>query len=437
MARTQKTHRALLALLQNREVSAKPVATEEILEATGWKPVTFETYFAKGQLSEYLSKTDDGVFAVSNTIGLEPITFSRNLSQSKHRRELGHNCKSRLAKALLKKSRDNLILALELYNRPSLENRLDSFVLCFCTAWEQLLKAILIERDGEKNIFQSKPSSDGIRKTISLRDCLTRYFDSNSRVRKNIERISYYRDQAVHLLMPEMQGSISRIFQSGVMNYSKVFYDFSQQAFLPSSHAGMLSLVGEISSPSNATIIAKYGDKVGDELISLMNSLKEEMKQVDDIEFAIPMNVKLEFTKKDDKGNTVILSRAEAGIEGLAKAIVVEKPVDRNKTHPYRMTDAIEEINRRISEKYDDEFIRKFLKYPAESAGKTKINDYDFQSVAYKLKWKNSDNAEHYLHKNPENHYYSDSAVEIFVSKILSNKNYLESARKSYSNRPK
>lgn len=34
-----------------------------------------------------------------------------------------------------------MMLALELYNRPSLDNRLDAFVLCFCTAWEQLLKA--------------------------------------------------------------------------------------------------------------------------------------------------------------------------------------------------------------------------------------------------------------------------------------------------------
>ena len=238
------------------------MTTEEILEATGWKPVTFETYFAKGQLSEYLSKTDGGVFAVSNTTGLETTTFSRNLSQSKHRRELGHNCKSRLAKALLKKSRDNMILALELYNRPSLENRLNSFVLCFCTAWEQLLKSILIERNGEKTIFQSKPESGGIRKTISLRDCLARCFNSNSPVCKNIERISYYRDQAVHLLMPEIQGSISRIFQSGVMNYSKMFYDFSQQAFLPSSHAAMLSLVGEISSPSILRLLRSMGTKL-------------------------------------------------------------------------------------------------------------------------------------------------------------------------------
>ena len=436
MARTQK-QKALLALLQNKEAGAKPVTTVEILETTGWKPATFETYFAKGQLSEYLSKTDDGFFTVSNTIGLEPGTFSRNFSQSKHRRELGHNCKSRLAKALLKKSRDNMILALELYNRPSLENRLDSFVLCFCTAWEQLLKAVLIEKDGEKSIFQPKSGLDGIRKTISLRDCLSRYFDSNSLVRKNIERISYYRDQAVHLLMPEMQGSISRIFQSGVMNYSKTFNDFSQQAFLPSSHAGMLSLVGEISSLSNATIIAKYGDKVGAELISLLDSLNEEVENINDIEFAIPLDVRLVFAKNDQEGKTVTLSKAEAGMEGLAKAIVVEKPVDRSKTHPYRTRDAVKEINRQIADKYDDEFLRGFLKYPAVPEGKTKINDYDFLSVAYKLKWKNSDNAEHYLHKNPENHYYSDSAVEIFISKIFSNKNYLENARKSYSKRTK
>ena len=149
------------------------------------------------------------------------------------------------------------------------------------------------------------------------------------------------------------------------------------------------------------------------------------------------MNVKLVFAKNDDEGNTVTLSKAEAGMEGLAKAIVVEKPVDRNKTHPYRMTDAIKEINRRIGDKYDDEFLLEYLKYPAAPEGKTKINDYDFQSVAYKLKWKNSNNTEHYLHKNPENHYYSDTAVEKFISKILSNKNYLENARKSYSKRLK
>ena len=434
---TRQTHNALLDLLQAKEARAESVTVEEILQATGWKSVTFGTYFAKGQLSEYLSKIDDGIFAVSNTLDLDPVTFSRNLSQSKHRRELGHNCKSRLAKALLKKSRDNMILALELYNRPSLENRLDSFVLCFCAAWEQLLKATLIERDGESRIFQPNPGPDGIRKTISLRECLTRYFASNNLIQKNIDRINYYRNQAVHLLMPEVQGSISRMFQSGVMNYSKIFHEFSQQAFLPSSHAGMLSLVGEIRDHSNTTIIAKYGKKVGGELISLLDSLNEEVKKINDIEFAIPLDVKLVFAKNDDEGNTVTLSRAEAGMEGLAKAIVVEKPVDRSKTHPFRTTDAVKEINQRISDRFGGGYVQQHFENSTVLQGKKEINIHDFQSIAHKNKWKRSNNSWHYLHENPETHYYSDDAIEECISKIRDNTIYLENARESYRNRSK
>lgn len=436
MKKPRTTHRALLSLLQEKEADGTSITTQDILSATRWKPVTFETYLGKGQLSEYLSEVDEGVFAVSNSTGLDPTTFSRNLSQSKHRRELGFNCRTGLAKALLRKSRDNMILALELYNRPSLDNRLDSFVLCFCTAWEQLLKAILIERDGEKTIFQSKPKPNGIRETIPLRECLARYFNPQSAIKKNIERITYYRDQAVHLLMPEVQGIICRIFQSGVMNYGKAFHDFSEQPFLPSSHAGMLSMVGDLRSPSNATIFAKYGNNVGKELITLIESLTTEAKEANDIEFAIPLNVKLVFAMNDDQGNTVTLSKAEAGMEGLANAIVVEKPVDRSKTHPFRMTDAVKEINRRLRERYNDDVLRDHLKCASLPSGRTKINDFDFRAVAYKLKWRRSNNAEHYQHENPETHYYSDSAIETFISRVLSDKIYLDNARKSYSKRP-
>lgn len=435
MKKPRKTHQVFLELLQAKEADGESVAAQEILNATGWKSVTFETYVGKGQLSEYLSDLGDGTFAVSNTTGLDAKTFSRNLSQNKHRRELGFNCHSGLAKALLRKSRDNMILALELYNRPSLENRLDSFVLCFCTAWEQLLKAILIERDGETTIFESKPKAGGIRETIPLRACLNRYFNPKSHIRRNIDRIAYYRDQAVHLLMPEVQGIMSRIFQSGIMNYGKVFQEFAEQPFLPSSQSGMLSIVGALGNPPNATIVAKYGETVGKELISILKSLKTEAEEANNIEFAIPLNVRLVFATNDDEGNTVTLSKAEAGMEGLANAIVVEKPVDRSRTQPYRTTDAVKEINRRLVERYDEDKLREHLKCSTSPSGRTRINDFDFRAVAHKLNWRNSNNAEHYLNENPETHYYSDAALETLISRVLSIKTYLENVRKSYSKR--
>ena len=227
------------------------------------------------------------------------------------------------------------------------------------------------------------------------------------------------------------------MFQSGVMNYSKIFHDFSQQAFLPSSHAGMLSLVGEIRDPSSTTIIAKYGKKVGGELISLLDSLKEEVKKINDIEFAIPLDVKLVFAKNDDEGNTVTLSRAEAGMEGLAKAIVVEKPVDRSKTHPFRTVEAVKEINQRINDRFGEDYIQQHFEHSTVLQGKKEINSHDFQSIVYKYRWKGSNNSWHHLHENPETHYYSDDAIEECISKITDNTNYLENARESYRNRSK
>lgn len=139
--------------LQQAEQTGLVFTKQQLITASGWKASTFETYYNKGQITQFVTETSNGKFQAINTLDLTFVEFQKRLSQSKHFQELGHKCKSQLAKALLKKARDNMMLALELYNRPSLENKLDGFVLLFCTAWEQLSKAILFEHDGEDSIF--------------------------------------------------------------------------------------------------------------------------------------------------------------------------------------------------------------------------------------------------------------------------------------------
>ena len=142
--KVSKSLSSLHELLKTKEEQAKKFTKDDILEATGWKIATFRTYWNKGQLADFISEISKDVYEASNCIDISEVEFAKLLSHSKHRRGLGHNCKSKLAKALLSKSKDNMLLALELYNRPSLENRMDAFVMCFCTAWEQFLKAVLI-----------------------------------------------------------------------------------------------------------------------------------------------------------------------------------------------------------------------------------------------------------------------------------------------------
>ncbi|MGP1388013.1 MAG: DUF3644 domain-containing protein [Thainema sp.] len=423
------SHKRFLEFLQKMETKGKTFSEDEILSASGWQKSTFRTYLNKGQLSDFLNKTGEGYFEASNSVGVSVQQFTQLLSQSKHRRGLGHNCESRLAKALLKKSRDNMLLALELYNRPSLENRMDGFVLCFCTAWEQLLKAIIIEDKGEEAIFKKNYNAKRIRETISLRDCLDKLYDTEDLVRKNIERITFYRDQAVHLLMPEVQGIMSRVFQSGVLNYSVRFQDFTEQTFISSAHSGMLSLVGDLKRPSIAALHSNYGKEIGNEVSSLIEDLTEEAKQTDDIQFAIPLNVRLVFARSDERGNTITLAQAEEGMEGLQKAIILEKPTDRAKTHPFRESAAIKEINTRLYNRYSVDVLEKKLIARERKTKEPVINTHCFRSVVAKLKWKNSNNRYHYENRDPETHYYSDFAVEEFIKKIMEIDGYLEKAR--------
>jgi hypothetical protein len=306
--------------------------------------------------------------------------------------------------------------------------------LCFCAAWEQFLKAVLIEEKGESFIFKKNKHPGRIRETISLRDCLIELYDSDNVIRKNIERITYYRDQAVHLLMPETQGIMSRIFQSGILNYSSKFHEFTEQPFLSTTHSGMLSLVGDMKDISAPALHSNYGKEIGNEILSLINELTEEAKFNDNIQFAIPLNVKLVFAKDDNQGNMITLVKAEEGMEGLKKAMIIEKPIERSKTHPFKESAAIIEINKRLYVKYTDTELSSMLIARNKRTGKPEINNHCFRAVVEKLKWKNSENRYHYENTDPKYRRYSDDAVEEFIKKIIENANFLKKARADYSN---
>lgn len=166
-----KSQLALYSFVKKKEESGQVFSISQLIKATGWKESTFKTYLKKGQLADFISETSNGYYEASNSLKLNEIEFAKRLSQSKHIQTLGHNCSSKLAKALLHKSRDNMTLALELYNRPSLDNRMDAFVMCFCTAWEQFLKAMIIENSGENSIFKAK-NKQGYRETLSFESAL-------------------------------------------------------------------------------------------------------------------------------------------------------------------------------------------------------------------------------------------------------------------------
>ncbi|EGR0746408.1 DUF3644 domain-containing protein [Vibrio parahaemolyticus] len=421
--------------LQNKQLKQKAFTKQEVIDATGWKASTFKSYFGKGQITQFLTFLGDDKYEAVNTLDINFIEFKKRLSQSKHYQELGHRCKSNLAKALIKKSRDNMMLALELYNRPSLENKLDGFVMLFSTAWEQLLKSMIIEAEGELAIY-SNPTKKGIKQTIPLRKCLDKIFNHTDNIRRNVELIAGWRDDAVHLLIPELQGLASRVFQSGVINYSTKFEEFTEVPFLQSQHSGMISLVGDFKLPPKTLLTSYYG-QAAEDILELAKTVEHEIEQANDIEFAIPINVSLVYAKDDEQGQ-VIIAKANGksdDIEQLRNALIVQKAVDPEKSHIYSQNSAIRAINEQLN-KFSAEKLGRCL-VARDKKGELTFNSNCFQAVVEKLHWKKTNNEFHHFQAMANKHIYSQQAIEEIVSRITENEKYLQQAKDRLNKRAK
>lgn len=77
--------------------------------------------------------------------------------------EQQHDCER-----LLAKSQEAFILAIELFNRPTIRYRVEGCAFFLCNAWELMLKAYLIKQDGYESIFYPGKTQ----RTLSLTDCV-------------------------------------------------------------------------------------------------------------------------------------------------------------------------------------------------------------------------------------------------------------------------
>src|SRR5574344_1576889 len=79
--------------------------------------------------------------------------------------------------ALLSKSEEAYLMALEIINKPTINYRTEGFCFFICNAWELLLKAFLIRRENDMNSINFK---DDTNRTIGLDECVERVFTSTT-----------------------------------------------------------------------------------------------------------------------------------------------------------------------------------------------------------------------------------------------------------------
>lgn len=137
--------------------------------------------------------------------------FFRITSQSTQAKVLTDDDK--LYNKLIKRSLNAFTVALEVYNRPSLENRVEAFAIMMTNAWELLLKSQILKAKG----FDSLIDQEG--KSIPISEAINFKYQKDSADKGNLNQQISLRNDAIHLLLPEIQPQLSRLFQSTVLLY--------------------------------------------------------------------------------------------------------------------------------------------------------------------------------------------------------------------------
>lgn len=103
---------------------------------------------------------------------------------------------------LVDKAKEAFVMAIEIYNKPSITYRLEGFSFFICNAWELMLKAYLVNKLGTNSIYYSdKPN-----RTISLENCVQKIFtNAKAPLRKNLEKVIELRNTSTHLLPRNMR----------------------------------------------------------------------------------------------------------------------------------------------------------------------------------------------------------------------------------------
>jgi len=262
---------------------------------------------------------------------------------------------------LLEKSKEAFVLAIEIYNKPSIKYRLEGFSFFICNAWELMLKAHLINTLGEKSIYYpDKPN-----RTLSLENCIQKIFtNSTSPLRKNFNTIIELRNLSTHFITEEYEAVYIPVLQACVFNFvdkMKAFHNIDMAEIIPEN---FITLSVRLKSLNETEIRAKYTEQIAERLIDAQKIL-QPMIDGNNSNFAIRIEHYHYLTKDRNQATELyhIEKEAKAGVR------IINKLKNPNDTHKYTAKKCIEEINKKLERQ------GLVLKYKGEAK---KFNNHHF-----------------------------------------------------------
>lgn len=312
-----------------------------------------------------------------------------------------------LINSFLDKSEEAFLMAIEIYNKPTIKYRLEGFAFFICNAWELLLKAKIL-KNGESIYYPDKPN-----RTISLSNCVSHIFTNDKDpVRKNLEIIISLRNTSTHFVIKEMDSIYLPFMQANVLNYSQKLFDFFERDITEKINSSFMTLVINNESISDEEILSRYGDNI----LTRYNKVKNETEQIitensnEKLAIQIDLNVKI-VKDKDEAKTTFRIAK-----DGEEPVRIIKEIKDTNLTHCYKQ--------KRIREIVEDNLKRKGINI--------KINQYDLGLLCDKFDLKGNEKY-YYKHALTNSWGCSQQLVDFLTELFIKNPNIINELKEEKS----
>ena len=241
---------------------------------------------------------------------------------------------------LVDKAKEAFVMAIEIYNKPSINYRLEGFSFFICNAWELMLKAHMINKFGASSIYYpDKPN-----RTITLENCVQKIFtNEKAPLRKNLEKVIELRNTSTHFITEEYEAVYIPLLQACVFNFVDKMMEFHEVDMTRVIPENFITLSVRLKSLNETEIRGKYEEQVAEKLLSVQQTL-EPMVAENNSAFAIKVEHYHYMTKDRSQATEVyhIDKEAEEGVR------IIKELKNPNDTHKYSAKACIKEINKRI-----------------------------------------------------------------------------------------
>lgn len=300
---------------------------------------------------------------------------------------------------LLEKSKEAFLMAIEIYNKPTIQYRLEGFSFFICNAWELLLKAYIIKNKGEETIYYKEKQN----RTISLNECVRMVFSNEKDpIRQNLEIIMELRNTSTHFIISEMENLYLPFLQANVLNYSQKFYDFFSVDITEHIKSSFMTLVMNSNEISDEEILSRYGDCLYERFSKIKQETNSILNETANDKLAININLNIKIVKdpKDAKLNFRIAK------DGEEPVVVLKETKDINLTYPFTQKRVREIVNKNLE--------KKGLQY--------KLTQSELGLICHKYSLKCDENY-YYYHEISRRYGCTQKLIEFLTDLILNNPN--------------